>query len=281
MTLVTFLNESELSTTSKVGVPSLDFDTSSKAGNFRFTLRKRSHDFSPEVNMSSYNSAFLSGLFADVARVAQSDDEDTTTDEQEDARLDLSMPVKRSRVSLTKSFSRCARSYKNLTEVSSPVGVDAFPSITTTTTVEPSCSASMERINSLAFQLNCVDPSPKSVKSVVDIIDMAFPHLPATVSDSSCSTTKQQDLTRGSDQQASELSETTLNKESYGWFVELDDGDDDTPVVPTTIPTSRSDTSLDLAFSASTAPKRVSNYEAELEWAQAADTVDDVLGDFF
>jgi hypothetical protein len=36
----------------------------------------------------------------------------------------------------------------------------------------------------------------------------------------------------------------------------------------------------DLAFKAPTAPK-ATNYDAELEWAKAADTVDDVLGDFF
>ena len=35
-----------------------------------------------------------------------------------------------------------------------------------------------------------------------------------------------------------------------------------------------------LAFQAHTAPK-ASNHDAEVEWAKAADTVDDVLGDFF
>jgi len=36
----------------------------------------------------------------------------------------------------------------------------------------------------------------------------------------------------------------------------------------------------DLAFKASTAPKR-SGYEQDVAYAHAADTVDDVLGDFF
>ena len=38
--------------------------------------------------------------------------------------------------------------------------------------------------------------------------------------------------------------------------------------------------STTLAFSAATAPNAVS-HDAEVEWAKAADTVDDVLGDFF
>jgi hypothetical protein len=139
----------------------------------------------------------------------------------------------------------------------------------------------MERINSLHFQLNCVAPSPKSVKSVLDIIDMAFPHLPATISDSSC---KQQDLTQTSDQQVSDSYETsTPSKESYGWFVELDDGDDDEHITEVGVfdPYTKTNSSVDLAFTAPTAPKRVSNLDAEVEWAQAADTIDDVLGDFF
>lgn len=272
-------------------IPSLD---NSKAGSLRFNLRKRSHDEN-KVTLSSYNSAFLDGLFADVARVAEAGEAEEPTPSvsdasfsntnEEDARLDNTASVKRSRVSLTKSFSRCGRSYKNLTEVSSPVGVDAFPSTPAPVSkiLEPSCSPSMQRMDSLHFQLTCVDPStsPKSVKSVVDIIDMAFPHLPATVSNSSCD--KQQDLTQSSDAAPSD-SETTpsSNKESYGWFVDLDGGhdDDEAQDLPTD-PYKKTSSSLELAFTAPTAPKRVSNYEAEVEWAKAADTVDDVLGDFF
>lgn len=285
---VSFFDESAF------GIPPMaPLDVNSNSGSRRFNLRKRSHD-NKKVTMSSVNSAFLDGLFADVARVASTDEpadqtfaEDVSTVSEEDARLDCSLSVKRSRLSLTKSFSRSGRSYKNLTEVSSPVGVDSFPATTQgpaiTKTLEASCSPSMERMNSLHFQLNCVDPSPspKSVKSVVDIIDMAFPHLPATVSDSSCN--KQQDLTQPSDQQVSEPETPNATPtETYGWFVDLDaaDGNDETEDIPADAYT-RTPSSLDLAFTAPTAPKRVSTYEAEVEWAKAADTVDDVLGDFF
>jgi len=72
-------------------------------------------------------------------------------------------------------------------------------------------------------------------------------------------------------------SETTPStvKESYGWFVEMDDGENHQEDVDP-----YSSTNANLAFSAPTAPKR-SNLDEELEWAKAADTVDDVLGDFF
>lgn len=63
-------------------------------------------------------------------------------------------------------------------------------------------------------------------------------------------------------------------KESYGWFVEMDDADFTVASADPYAP------AKDLAFSAHTAPK-ADNHDAEVEWAKAADTVDDVLGDFF
>jgi hypothetical protein len=67
-----------------------------------------------------------------------------------------------------------------------------------------------------------------------------------------------------------------LNKEAFGWFVDLDDNV--LPEANSNLPYTISSDSL--AFQAPTAPKAVRDHE-ELEWAQAADTVDDVLGDFF
>jgi len=57
------------------------------------------------------------------------------------------------------------------------------------------------------------------------------------------------------------------DKSSYGWFVELEDDDDHD--------------NEDLAFTAVTAPKKNTELDKEVDWACAADTVDDVLGDFF
>jgi hypothetical protein len=64
-------------------------------------------------------------------------------------------------------------------------------------------------------------------------------------------------------------------KNPYGWFVEIDD-DCSEHAVDAYI----SSANKSLAFVAPTAPK-ADNHDAEVEWAKAADTIDDVLGDFF
>jgi len=248
---------------------------SSESGNRRINLRKRCfYAERQEVNMSSYNSAFLSGLFADVAKatdtgVGASEQEECDEIVTADPRSDLrTTSIKRSRISLTKSLSRVGRSQSNLANLFDD-------QIQTETKVAPA-KCSVERIDSLHLQLSCVAnvstvyKSPKSVMSVVGIGNDAFPNLPASVSDSSCSA----GLTRNEDRAVSTFENS--NKESYGWFVEMDDGHDHSDFVD---PYSNNATS-DLAFSAATAPKR-NQLDDDLEWAKAADTVDDVLGDFF
>ena len=68
------------------------------------------------------------------------------------------------------------------------------------------------------------------------------------------------------------------HKDSYGWFVEMEDEPQEEPSIVDAYGHSSSATSL--AFLAPTAPL-ADNHDAEVEWAKAADTVDDVLGDFF
>lgn len=298
---------------SQVDALALDFPLSSSSSPVRFNLKKRtvqSANSSPKL--CSYNSAFLSGLFADVAKVqdspsvpqARQDEEGcsaTTTTSTEvsstvrdeevrsDPRLDSTIPVKKSRISLTKSMSRCGRSYGNLAHVISPVAVELFEDATMpapASTSEIGQSISMKKMDSLHFQLGCVGVgSPKSIKSVVDIVDMAFPHLPPTVSDPSCT---KEDLTQKPVRAVSDCENSNISanndgdnkRESYGWFVDMDDDDEEHDHSDAN-PYATADASNDLAFSAPTAPKRKSNYQAEVEWAKAADTVDDVLGDFF
>jgi hypothetical protein len=268
----------------------------------RFSLRKRSiKDEREMVNLSSYNSDFLSGLFADVAKVSVLNEfgieqkrgsELIAPDESDSpsASPSTEMPAnKKLRISMAKFTSRNFRSScMNLSvlseEVKSPKGITEFfsrSSSTATAIKEPA----LERQDSLEFQLHCVssttstqdttsssDESPKPKKTVMDAGKIAFPHLPATVSDSSCSA----GLTRAKlDRQASTSENET--KESFGWFVDLE-GESASPEVSTGL--SYTVSADNLAFQAFTAPKRV-NDDAELEWAKAADTVDDVLGDFF
>lgn len=255
----------------------------------RFSLKKRSiRDPNNVVNISSYNSDFLTGLFADVAKVSDTTDTPSkpkrgsdliSSDEESSSsqHMYLCGPSKKSRTSLKKCLGRVQSSAKNLSRlgaVVSPKGINEFFRVSD----RPANSMLRRNEDSLQFQLSCVsDPSdsrrcsnaPKS--TVENVAKIAFPSLPATVSDSSCHA----GLTRVNLVRQASVPENP-KKESFGWFVDLDDNQ--TVEVNPSLPYAVSSDSL--AFQAPTAPKGA-NDEAELEWAKAADTVDDVLGDFF
>jgi len=227
------------------------------------------------VNLSSYNSDFLSGLFADVAKANVSSPSETGSKRvvdvlspEEDSSL---VSTKRIRMSsLDSCLSRSRASCLNLVDasysVSSPTGVIEFQG----DLQGSSATAPVSKQDSLAFQLGCVSEASASVG---DFGKLAFPKLPATISDSSCST----GLTRASlVRQAS--SPENDNKDSFGWFVDLDDNQTSKQGPVSRIEPTVS--SVKLAFQAQTAPKGMQD-DAELKWAQAADTVDDVLRDIF
>jgi hypothetical protein len=231
----------------------------------RINLRKRTvSGDSGAMIVSSVNSAFLSGLFADVARVQDESpppppaSESTSREEGET----MVPPSKKSRLSLNKSISRCAKSFKSIADaLLSPTGV------------VDNALYSFDREDSLHYQLCCVSDKDgvQTTESLRDVAKLAFPQLPATISNSSCSS-----LTRKLSDLQSSIAEN-IQKESYGWFVDMDN-EEEADTHDYTDPYAAS--KKDLAFSAPTAPK-ASDYDAEVEWAQAADTVDDVLGDFF
>jgi len=174
-------------------------------------------------------------------------------------------------------MSRCERSYKSLNcAIVSPRGDKRTASIFGELDSDEATKLShgLDKQDSLHFQLNCVSTSSKNLSKIVDnAAKLAFPKLPATVSNSSCASA----LTRNISNLQLFTTENT-SKESYGWFVEMDE--DKTSERVTANPYESATKSNDLAFSAPTAPN-ASNYDAEVEWAKAADTVDDVLGDFF
>jgi hypothetical protein len=232
----------------------------------RFSLRKRpANSDRPKAMLSTVNSAFLSGLFADVAKVQVEFD----SNEDLDPRTNQSLPAKKCRLSMTKAMSRCGKSMICLNDAL--VSPPSSPGYT-------ACSTELERKDSLLFQLHCVSSTESSLcpstKTMIDAATLEFPHLPATISATSCNT-----LTRiQSDLQSSTAEKS--QKESYGWFVEMDEEDDNLPA-NTPIEPNVSSSMVELAFKAPTAPKAAKNHDAEVEWAKAADTVDDVLGDFF
>jgi hypothetical protein len=143
----------------------------------------------------------------------------------------------------------------------------------------------MTTSTSLEFQLNYVAPDDAlgTCEAAPCII---FPNLPTAISsDSSWSTSIRLKRAMSSSSSSEEAKsdtdveeEETDPNERYGWFVVLDKDICD----PRTGCSAYKSTVDDLAFSASTAPiPRGQEELAELEWAQAADTVDDLLGDLF
>jgi len=272
--------ESEIKITSSVNA---------QGNGVRFSLKKRPiRNSNNVVNISSYNSDFLTGLFADVAKASVSSETNNTkrpidvifSDSGCESELpNVSGPSKKSRTVLKSSLSRVQASTMNLFSLgraSSPKGIDELFPATGEQPKDRFGNLSLQHHqDSLQFQLNCVsesyDHNSTTKATVEDAAIIAFPNLPATVSDSSCNA----GLTRVNLVRQASNPENS-NKESFGWFVDLDDNQsvEVDPRLPYAV------SSDNLAFQAPTAPKRV-NDEAELEWAQAADTIDDVLGDFF
>jgi hypothetical protein len=197
----------------------------------RFTLRKRSisTDRGPTVTLATVNSAFLSGLFADVAKVQvefEDADPQDISNEDSDPRTNSNLPVKKIRVSM----SRCGKSTMSLLDVlvsppPSPDTVKLFAGPPFPTAP----STNLERNDSLLFQLDCISSSSSnessiapSTKTILDDTTLDGPHLPASISaTTSCNT-----LTRNlSDLQTFTPGES--HEESYGWFVEIDMDEED------------------------------------------------------
>lgn len=262
----------------------------------RFTLKKRTiRNSLDDVNISSYNSDFLSGLFADVAKVtemvgASSVKRSLPFRETQATNCELSSresPMKKQRTLRSSSMNRCKYSSYNLSQLDShhsPKLVNEEPNHVIASPpkldfIAPSQEERLQtaiqsgQVDSLAFQLDCVGGSESSTLSTNAAAVVAFPNLPATVSDSSCTA----GLTRGIQiKHGSSPEKQQQHKESFGWFVDLDDQQHKKGQTIA----SYSFNCSDLAFQAPTAP-HASHNDAEVQWAKAADTVDDVLADFF
>lgn len=138
------------------------------------------------------------------------------------------------------------------------------------------------------------------VASIIDQVldvNLFLPNLPATVSEHTCSSRLIRKLTPNGvpASQVVGRSPTTervkpnidmpskqIVKDSYGWFVETDQDDmlrKRAEAIAQAFDKART-SSEDPSFSVVTASDGLVD-DDELEWAKAADTVDDVLGDFF
>lgn len=224
----------------------------------RINLRKRPHNrtcesSSPE-DLPYVTSDFLSNLFADAA----------------EASIKSQNPCKKSRLSKSKS-------HKSFVMPEDSNG-NASP-VTTITSFFDSLDENDDNNHLSQVKNN----QSKCVAMSVDApsaSDTPFPSLPTAVSESSCSS---QSLNASvlplTDQQSSNTD--TTGKDSYGWFVETDHDIKSSSAHEDSAYGALSPApAADLAFSAYKAPEP-SKLDAEVEWAKAADTVDDVLGDFF
>ncbi|GAX11760.1 hypothetical protein FisN_7Lh141 [Fistulifera solaris] len=239
-------------------------------------LKKRSNkNDSKRVVLASVNSAFLDGLFADVAQAqgdSFSDESNSFCFDECDTRSDPSKSFKKTRLSKTKSMTRCGKSYLQLNMPEASTVSSEFDSMFSST-VSPYAA---QRSDSLEFQLSCVSESScdnvaARNTAISTTAKLAFPRL---LSVSTCANSSSTLLPRKVSDLQSLVTEDSSPKESYGWFVEMDDDhyNNSSDLYKASTGT--------LAFSAPTAPK-AANFDAEVEWAKAADTVDDVLGDFF
>lgn len=209
----------------------------------RISIRKRPHKPTKAREDIPYvTSAFLSNLFADAAEASSSDEK----------------PCKKARLTKTKS-------QKSFFVPTNEIG--------SMSTVTPDTSFFGAKQGQTRVECAVLGADASSATDTP-----IFPTLPTTVSDDSCAA-KSLSLVR-SDRPMS-TTDTTHGKDSYGWFVETDSEikssfahEDSAYGALSPSPAN------DLAFGANTARKE-SELDAEVEWAKAADTVDDVLGDFF
>jgi len=200
-----------------------------------------------------YNADFLSAIFQDVADII------AAKENHIDPCLSQTASSKKHKVSVASSLSRCSKSYTCLHRSSLSLEDHGRTSITEV------CSVGLE-----------------SSADVPEEESLASTNLPATISENSCSAVN---LT----QQATQVPETlstnficglaSQNKDSYGWFVEIDDATEEYSKVERIPSVPKDKTMNDLSFAACTAPKKNPSNDAAVEWAKAADTVDNVLGD--
>jgi len=174
-----------------------------------------------------------------------------------DAKVDMHdvsknhISMKRRKVSMNRSLSRSSKSF-----------------MSTATLLEPTTHSKIESVVSKP------DPSPSSHDSLLFQLHYVSSDAGTQGSRSSNSSAESipfishsQDLL-GKHSNVSRSVSENVDKSFYGWFVELDDDQNEND-------------NQELAFTAITAPKKNTHLDKEVDWACAADTVDDVLGDFF
>jgi hypothetical protein len=208
--------------------------------------------------LSSYGSAFLSGIFADIAQASDDSQATTSSFSQEDG-----FTTAHDEDVVSEPMHKRART---LLSFVSPIEGTVSEDLCSPPVVSPRPYASV-------FTLHRINDH---VRELQDMAFPSFPQMPVTVSAvSSCSSASLDMLMVEAVHDGDD--EESL---SYGWFVSTDEDSPDASVgtAPSFLmPVTKSS----LAFKALAAPMQAGNQDVEVQQALAADTVDDVLGDLF
>jgi len=228
--------------------------------------------------LSSYGSAFLSGIFADIAQVtgAQNGEDDfgplasetATADDEAVVNFESLQPCKKKiRTSRLTSFGGHKKSYATLSGI-----------VEGAVSEEPSPTVVSPRPNKSAIKIQLFNDQ---VRELQNLAFPSFPHMPVTVSSTSCTSPNHGNVVTPRDVATDSSAESDDEPSAYGWFVSTDDDGDAPANSPKTpVDTYKLGNDAGLAFKAATAPS-AENHDVEVQQALAADTIDDVLGDFF
>lgn len=234
--------------------------------------------------LSSYGSAFLSGIFADIAHASPDEEQNghsATASHQENCAMELTTTdaannepcLKKARTTASNSFGRQPKSCRALAGLTE----GAISEVSSPSVVSPRLNTSADV--TLKIQL----PFNDQVRELQDMAFPSLPQIPVTVSSSSCSTASSKSTSatprENDDALVGNMNGDQDQSESYGWFVNMDEdeAEDQSGVASMFLPDTKPE---DLAFNAITAPS-AGNQDLEVQQALAADTIDDVLGDLF
>ncbi len=286
----------------------------------RLQLRKRRKDFESarsDYTAADFNTDFLSGIFRDISQAAHVDDEEdesvgvvTNSNERSSGCIsdyEYTHTRKRAKIHNTdrksNSFRPSRRSLASLnTLCANQVESDIYGSeaqvmvspnsmLNQRVTQARRVSVGSQKVSLISaespYQTVLMDTN--CINNLVDkVLDesLIFPRLPPTVSESSCNSNNLTQTSVRAAQVNETLSSSNIegeSKDTYGWFVDTDLEEDScrADAITAAQATCRASMDEDLSFKAFTAPKKTSELDDEVEWAKAADTVDDVLGDFF
>lgn len=195
--------------------------------------------------LSSYGSAFLSGIFADIAQASDENQDDSVPIANAMADPAAEPCLKKVRATASTSFSRQQKSFTALAGLADGAVGGGVHSMSPLVSPRPNASTT-----TLKIQL----PFNDQVRELQDMAFPALPQIPITVSSSSCSSSSQAlanttcDVATGGGDTGEKDSGP-----SYGWFVSTEDetADQNEGSAPSMF---LPDTKPDLAFKALTAP---------------------------